>query len=609
DGTLSGTLAGTISEGDVSVTIVGVIYSKSDTMTLTATATEGDVSLTAVISPDIVFSAGAASIIKLTGPASVVAAVVSENFTVTAYDANTNVANVTEDTRFVLATSDATGVATFNPASTAFKIDNAASSATFTYKNTKVGTGTHTITASHNLGMDLGSANSNIMVTAGTATKVAFTTEPSASTVAGVAFARQPVVTIQDANGNTVTTATDQVILTKKTGTGSLNGTVAMDAVAGVATFTDISISLAGDKVLTATVSGLTTADTSSFTITDAATKLAFTTQPSPSTVAGVAFAQQPVVTIQTAGGVTVGSATNPITLTLTTGTGTLSGTVTMSPVDGVATFTNLKIDLAGADKVLTATALATALTPAETSPTFTIVAAAASQLAITRQPVGGVSGAVLATQPKIEIRDALGNLVDDDSTVVTVAWKSGVGGTVGGTTTATATDGVATFVDVTLAGTVLTDYVLTFTGGSLTAADSGNVRVTVGAANKLAITTQPVGFTNGAALATQPIIQIQDAKGNLVASDGETVVSVAIFSGDGGTLGGTTNITAAAGIVTYTNLMLAGTVGSNYVLRFTNSALTGIDSENVTVKLAPVPTSLTFQQVYKEAAPASQTF
>jgi len=596
-----------IAPGDVSATFTYMNTKVGDgTHTITATQSSGDP--VGVATHDITVTAGAASKVTLTGPVSVIAGAVSANFTVTAYDANDNVAPVTLATVFTLAPDEESGTATFDPISGTFQINAAASSATFTYKNTKVGTGTHTITATRSSGDVVGVATHDITVTAGTATKVAFTTQPSASTVAGVAFAQQPVVKIQDANGNTVTTATDQVIITKTTGTGSLNGTMAMDAVAGVATFTDLSISLAGAKVLTATVSELTTADTSSFTITGPATKLAFTTQPSESTVAGVAFAQQPVVTIRDATDVTVGSATNPITLTLTTGTGTLSGTVTMSPVNGVSTFTDLSIDLAGADKVLTA--LATSLTPAETSPTFTIVAAAASQLAITTQPVGGASGAALATQPKIEIRDALGNLVDDDTTVVTVGIKTGAGGTLGGDVDIMAVNGVVTFADVTLAGTVLTDYVLTFTSSPvLTAADSGNVRVTVGAANKLAITTQPVGFTNGATLATQPIIQIQDAKGNLV-DDDTTVVTAAIFSGDGGTLGGTTNITAAAGVAIYTNLTMAGTVGSNYVLRFTSDpVLTAADSIDVTVKLAPVPTSLTFQQVYKEAAPAAQTF
>ena len=101
----------------------------------------------------------------------------------------------------------------------------------------------------------------------------------------------------------------------------------------------------------------------------------------------------------------------------------------------------------------------------------------------------------MLTTQPVIEIRDAKGNLVDDDTTVVSVAIKTGAG-TLDGTLTATATNGVATFAGVTLTDTVGENYVLTFTSVPvLTSADSGNVTVTAaGAAAQLAITQQPVG-------------------------------------------------------------------------------------------------------------------
>jgi len=168
-------------------------------------------------------------------------------------------------------------------------------------------------------------------ITAGAAAKVAFTTQPSASTAAATAFAQQPVVVIQDAEGNTVTTATDLVTLTLTTGTGVLGGTTSMNAVAGVADFSGkgLNINLVGtNKVLTATVVGLTTATTApDFAITvGAAAKVAFTTQPSASTAAATAFAQQPVVVIQDAEGNTVTTAADLVTLTLTTGTGVLGG-------------------------------------------------------------------------------------------------------------------------------------------------------------------------------------------------------------------------------------------------------------------------------------------
>lgn len=173
----------------------------------------------------------------------------------------------------------------------------------------------------------------------------------------------------------------------------------------------------------------------------------------------------------------------------------------------------------------------------------------------------------------------------------------SGAGGTLGGTQTVTAVNGVATFTDLTLTGTVGVNYVLQFTSNPVyTAANSANVTVTAGSATQLIITTQPVGGGSGAALTTQPVVAIRDAQGNLVTTDNTTQVTVAVSPGSG-TLGGTQTVTAVSGVATFTNLTLAGTVGVNYVLQFTSSpALTAANSNNVQVTPG-APTQLTITQ------------
>jgi len=134
-------------------------------------------------------------------------------------------------------------------------------------------TGTATIVATS--GALTTNTSGVITVIAGAAAKAVFSTQPSASTVAGVAFATQPVVTIWDAFSNTVTTATSNVVLTLTTGTGVLGGTANMSAVAGVADFAGKGLNIdkvGADKVLTATVSGLTVGTTApAFAITPAA--------------------------------------------------------------------------------------------------------------------------------------------------------------------------------------------------------------------------------------------------------------------------------------------------------------------------------------------------
>src|SRR4030043_46242 len=108
----------------------------------------------------------------------------------------------------------------------------------------------------------LTSAISRAFNVAGVAAKLAFTTQPSASNTAGVAFDTQPVVTVQDAFGNKVTsTAAVTLSITPGTGTSSavLLGTKTVNALNGVATFSGLSINLPGSGyTLTASSSGLT---------------------------------------------------------------------------------------------------------------------------------------------------------------------------------------------------------------------------------------------------------------------------------------------------------------------------------------------------------------
>jgi hypothetical protein len=111
------------------------------------------------------------------------------------------------------------------------------------------------------------------------------------------------------------------------------------------------------------------------FTITAAASKLAFTTQPGNG-VAGQPLAVQPVVAVQTAAGATVTSdSTTVVTLAVSGGatltcTGGLSKTVTA----GVAAFTGCTVTPAGTGYTITATA-SPALTSATSAP-FNVTAA-----------------------------------------------------------------------------------------------------------------------------------------------------------------------------------------------------------------------------------------
>ena len=82
-----------------------------------------------------------------------------------------------------------------------------------------------------------------VTVTAGIATKLALTTQPSSTVQSGIAFPQQPVIQLQDAFGNPVSQSGTSVTAAIATGGGTLGGTAAVTTNAsGTAVFTNLSI-------------------------------------------------------------------------------------------------------------------------------------------------------------------------------------------------------------------------------------------------------------------------------------------------------------------------------------------------------------------------------
>jgi hypothetical protein len=417
----------------------------------------------------------------------------------------------------------------------------------------------------------------------GAASKLAFTQSPG-NTVAGVAFATQPQVTVQDQYGNTVTSDGSTVTLTSS-GPGSVTGCSQSES-NGVVTFAGCSVDKAGTYTLTATDGLLTSATSSSFTITaGAASKLAFTTQPGGG-ASSTAWTTQPTVTVQDAAGNTT-TATDSITLAITTpGGATLTCTANpKNAVAGVDAFAGCSVDKAG---TYTLTATDGLLTSA-TSSSFTITAGAASKLAFTTQPGGGASSTAWATQPTVTVQDAYGNTVTSGtgstaSVTIAIGTNPG-GGTLSGTATVSAVAGVATFGNLSI-NTPATGYTLTATSGGYTSAVSSLFTITAGAASKLAFTTQPGGGASSTAWATQPTVTVQDAYGNTVTSGTGSTASVTIAIGTnpgGGTLSGTATVSAVAGVATFGNLSI-NTPATGYTLTATSGGYTSAVSSLFTI-------------------------
>ena len=306
------------------------------------------------------------------------------------------------------------------------------------------------------------------------------------------------------------------------------------------------------------------------------ASRLGFIGQPQSGGAAGQPLAPPVRVAVQDDIGRTVTVATTAITLGLSdnpTGA-TLAGTLTVNAIQGVATFSNLRLDKAGTGYTLRATAAP--LSPAISTP-FGVGAGAAAGLGVTTQPAGAKSGLPLAQQPVVQVRDANGNAASQANVPVTVALV-GTGATLNGTLTVTTNaSGAAVFTNLVLTGAA-GSYTLRFTAPGLAETTSAPVTLGGGAPTQLAMATQPSATAlSGVAFGTQPVVQLKDVNGN-DAADAGVVITAAIGSG-AGTLGGTTTATTnAAGQAVFTNLAISGAAG-DYTLAFTSPGLTGVSS------------------------------
>jgi type II secretory pathway pseudopilin PulG len=192
-------------------------------------------------------------------------------FTMTLEDAYGN--STTRSTASaVTLSSTSTGTKEFAASSggaTVTSVTLAANTASVTayYGDTK--SGSPVITAAFT-GLTSGTQSESVI--AGVASKLVFTTQP-AGAVHPNAFTTQPIIAIEDTNGNVVTTNTSAVTLaigTNPTGGSTLTCTTnPVNASIGVATFAGCKISLAGTGyTLKATDGSLTAATSATFNVT-----------------------------------------------------------------------------------------------------------------------------------------------------------------------------------------------------------------------------------------------------------------------------------------------------------------------------------------------------
>src|SRR5207302_7215569 len=261
------------------------------------------------------------------------------------------------------------------------------------------------------------------------------------------------------------------------------------------------------------------------------------------------------------------------------------------------------------------------------TSPAFDVAPAAAARLAFTGQPHTATVDSVLRPPVQVTALDTLGNVATSVAADVTVALAANAsGGALGGTPTARATSGVATFADLSVnrAGK---GYRLTASSGQLAGATSdpfditagppttgdltvnatttgddqpGSYTVTVDGGSNRTIAANGAGTTYSGLPAGDHTVVLADVPANCTVSGGASK-TVTVPAGGAATAAFTINCTALTGSLTvttstsgqsqdpdgYTFAVDGGTpqpIGINATI-----PLTGIPSGSRTVVLAGV--------------------
>ncbi len=443
-----------------------------------------------------------------------------------------------------------------------------------------------TLTLSFTSGLLPAATSASIVISPGTATQWVVTAEPSATATAGVVFPSQPIIDEEDQYGNVETGDSITVVTASlASGPGVLGGASTATVSGGVATFTKLYDDTVGTVVLQFSGGGLAPG-MSAQTVVSAgqASQLVLQTQVSATATAGQAFAVQPVVYEEDAfGNLETGDDYTVVTASLSSGAGPLHGTTMVTVSGGIASFAGLADNKA---ETITLSFRAGGLKPAVSGGTV-VSPAAASQLVIQTQPSATVkAGEAFPAQPVIALEDRYGNVeTGDSSTVVTASVQNGAG-PLHGTSTATVSAGVATFVG--LADATAEQVTLAFTSGTLESVTANPVDVAPGAAAKLTVTKEPpASMTAGAGFGL--VVTAEDLFGNVEPSfTGKVVVSLANESACADELNGSLTVAAVGGVASFAGLSLdKATAGDT--IRVSAAGLTAAITHSIDVMPGPV--------------------
>jgi adhesin/invasin len=398
----------------------------------------------------------------------------------------------------------------------------------------------------------------------------------------GVPFEQQPIVEVQDAEDLPIPQV--EVVATIASGGGALSGTVVLASDGtGRVTYSDLAIVGSGGP------------RTLGFSVTDPAVEVISGTievvagnAASMAAVPPVSYEEVVNSPVSPAPSVLVkDSDGNPVSGVAVTFAAdrdaSVSPAIVASDENGIAQVNSWT--LGGTANVVYSL---TARIEGSAIPTITFSArasaGAAGRLEIVTQPsTPAQSGVAFSQQPVIQIVDQNGNPTSQAGVSIEANVSAGPKGSLQNASATTDAAGRASFSGLALSGTV-GNYTISFSSSRLRGVNSAPITLQPGPPAQLALVVVPSSTARSrVALATQPVVQVQDASGNSIAQAGIQIA--ASITGGAATVGGTTVVaTGADGRASFTDLSIIGSPGQK-TLSFSGGSppLEGVDA-NVTL-------------------------
>ena len=449
----------------------------------------------------------------------------------------------------------------------------------------------------------LGAVDSSpFSIVPGAPAKLAFTTQPPASTQAGSNFGA--VVKVQDAAGNIVTSGSSTVALALTCGCTAVGGNSAVTS-AGVATFAGINVAKAGigyQLRATDNIAGVAAATSNPFAISAGpAASITLTTQPAAGSHV-VADAVIPLVArVQDSHGNAI--VNDSVTLAIANNAGASTLAVATNPVttdaSGNAAFANVSLAKAGSGYTLQAAEAAGA--HSATSNAFDIVAGAPASIVFTTQPA--TDSDIAAASPialVAHVADSHGNAVSGDPVTLAIANNAGAAAlSVAANPVQTDSGGDAGFTNAAL-DKIGTGYTLQVNESVGSTSATGNAfNIVLGAPAHLVFTTPPADVAPGSTLNAIAVSET-DAGGNLITTDSTTNVDFTVLACGGTSLG---NAAMSNGVATLSSAQVFNALRAGLKISANDSTL-GIGGLSQAFNVDSVsPSDLLFADGYEACA------